>query len=917
VAHSRTANASLVNPGFGLSGEQSLNRWSSVRTASRVGNVSVNLIDQASGILKKPFDPSGYLLSHATIVASVDVFEPAGVKTGSILEDGFRVNRRYGNYRIRPTCDRYINNNLDAWERRVLLASYPTFIGAHNFVEHVQVEDLSKGRIIDAVARDIGDSVYVDILIATSREHAPLIASIENGKMATLSMGCFTAGTQVTTANGTRVSIEDVQPGDLVLTHKGRVREVVNKQIKGGKWDMRTVHAVGLASPITSTGNHPYYVLRPADVCACGCGESLPAYAPAVKKPTTRSLTRRFKRGHDKRIRNPNGSYSMDEFKRRKAQMDEIQNPELVKVRADELRVGDFIVFPRVKDGEHTVPVSEGKARLLGYFLAEGSFNKRKGRRTTLVFSFSMDEKDTFVAEVVRLLEQEFPGKNKPWVQDRVERNTCVVHLTSRKAADWFHKHGGEYSHGKRLSAEAMNFSQENHKHLIGAWLNGDGHRAKAHGGFLVGTTVSLDLASQMHTLMAKCGWFARFEARIGAKSVTVAEAINGGVAVRDEATGRLPAYLLTIGNTQSVELQGYCAKAPATSRYSNQNNRTFEDWVVSPITAIEESTYEGAVYNMEVDEDHTYIAEGASVGNCTVDGTICTKCGHWAADETEMCPHVKYHKGDIFFDTNGGRHRIAELCGHESISPHGGVHFIEASWVGTPAFTGAVLRNVIEPSVESTRRAQEILSTPPPQWDGSSRQKAAFGSTIAQWGDESDESGEGEGEAEKPPEDPLQTVEEDLTQHMLERVKKRIRQDMEKGDEEPTDLDETSYNETLVKEAAAAVRGSYEAGLRVLVASCHSDAHLIDRIAALNRRIGIDLPVEVYRTVLKVGGVDQYSGTSDFTRACYRTLGRRPTIAEAKAFVRLGTLISRRRAAATSSPSPREENHPGHRQGD
>jgi len=613
--------------------------WAKVRTAAKASaEVSENLVDRASEIFGKPFVPSEYLLTHATIVASVDTFSPPNTKLGKVMEGGFRVNRKYANFRVKLGCDKYINNNLDCWDRDVLAKSYRTFIGGHNFVEHVQVEELSKGRIIDAVARDLGDSIYVDILIATSREHTDLVEAIESGNMSTLSMGCFLPGTQVTMADGRRIAIEDVQPGDMVLTHKGRAREVLNKQIRGGKWGMRTVHAVGLASPITSTGNHPYYVLRPAEVCACGCGEILPTYVPSVKKPTTRSLTRRFKRGHDKRILNPNNTYSMDEFKRRKAQMDEIQNPELVKVRADELRVGDFIAFPRVRDGEHTVPVSEGKARLLGYFLAEGSFNKRKGRRTTVVFSFSMEEKDTFVAETVRLLEQEFPGKNKPWVQDRVERNTCVVYLTSRKAADWFHKHGGEYSHGKSLSADAMNWSQENHKHLIGAWLNGDGHRAKAHGGFLVGTTVSLDLASQMHALMAKCGWFARFEARIGSKSVTVAEAVNGGVAVRDEATGRLPAYLLTIGNTQSVELHGYCAKAPTTSKYSNQNNRTFDDWVVSPITAIDESTYEGWVHDMEVDEDHTYIAEGASVSNCTVDGTICTKCGHWAADETEMC---------------------------------------------------------------------------------------------------------------------------------------------------------------------------------------------------------------------------------------------------------------------------------------
>jgi len=194
------ANASVVHPGFGLTPEQGLNRWGRIRVASRrQGNsLSGNLVDQASNILEQPFDPGKFLLTHATIVASVDVFEPSGVRLGSVLEDGFRVNRKFGDYRIKPTCDRFINNNLDAWSRPVLIASYPTFIGAHNFIEHIQIAEQSKGRDIDAVARDIGDSVYVDILIATAREHTDLINDIESGRMGTLSMGCTVDGTVCT-----------------------------------------------------------------------------------------------------------------------------------------------------------------------------------------------------------------------------------------------------------------------------------------------------------------------------------------------------------------------------------------------------------------------------------------------------------------------------------------------------------------------------------------------------------------------------------------------------------------------------------------------------------------------------------------------------------------------------------------------
>lgn len=182
MAHSKYANARVVQPHVSQRG------WGKVRkTAS---TPSRDLVAQASEILGQPFDPHKYLLTHSTIVASVDVEPVQGVKLGRVKVGSETINRKFSDYYISPKCSQFVNNNGDAWSRDVLLASYQTFIGGHNFLEHVQIEEQSKGRIIDAVARDIGDSVYIDILVATDRRHAQLVADIESGKMGTLSMGC-------------------------------------------------------------------------------------------------------------------------------------------------------------------------------------------------------------------------------------------------------------------------------------------------------------------------------------------------------------------------------------------------------------------------------------------------------------------------------------------------------------------------------------------------------------------------------------------------------------------------------------------------------------------------------------------------------------------------------------------------------
>lgn len=135
------------------------------------------------------YDPSRYMLSHATIVASVDVEKGPG-EVGRHFEEGFEVNRPYQEYYITAETEGLINNNFDSFERKLLLATYKTFVGAQSYVEHVQVPELSKGRIIDAAARDVGNSIYIDILIANELKHRPLIQAIKSGQLGTLSMGC-------------------------------------------------------------------------------------------------------------------------------------------------------------------------------------------------------------------------------------------------------------------------------------------------------------------------------------------------------------------------------------------------------------------------------------------------------------------------------------------------------------------------------------------------------------------------------------------------------------------------------------------------------------------------------------------------------------------------------------------------------
>jgi len=186
MAMIRIANAVVQHPIIGV------DQWNVTR--ANAVTAGAHRSRTASDLLGK-FSPDKYLLTHCTIIASVDVDEAPNVKTGASVQndDGESINRPYSDYLITPGCSKYINANGDAWERKLLMATYQTFVGAENYVEHIQIPELSKGKIIDAVARDLGDTVYVDILVATDRKHRDLIARIESGELNTLSMGCTIA----------------------------------------------------------------------------------------------------------------------------------------------------------------------------------------------------------------------------------------------------------------------------------------------------------------------------------------------------------------------------------------------------------------------------------------------------------------------------------------------------------------------------------------------------------------------------------------------------------------------------------------------------------------------------------------------------------------------------------------------------
>jgi hypothetical protein len=287
----------------------------------------------------------------------------------------------------------------------------------------------------------------------------------------------------------------------------------------------------------------------------------------------------------------------------------------------------------------------------------------------------------------------------------------------------------------------------------------------------------------------------------------------------------------------------------------------------------------------------------------CSIDGSTCTKCGHWAADETEFCDHVKYAKGNTFFDEKGAKHRIAELCGDVSLDPTGGVQFIEASWVKVPAFKGAVARNLITLSSGDTgktaKRIQNVMGTPAPEVTASGYLKAARAVRADEFGldDAGGEDAAKEPAAPEAPADPLKGITDELKQYVLDNLKKSLKEDLSKSDLTkallPPDAS-ISPNDTVVKQSRA-TRAAYLSRVRGIVRVASTDREVIQKIASLNREYAIFVPEVLYRAALKIGGSHRYASLPSFIDGCRGYLGRNPTLREARTLIRLAKLLSTR----------------------
>lgn len=264
--------------------------------------------------------------------------------------------------------------------------------------------------------------------------------------------------------------------------------------------------------------------------------------------------------------------------------------PEFIK--ADELEKGDFVLVPKLERPDSR-KFNDDELELLGYYLAEGStcFNELN-KQFVNSFAFGLAEEQ--LIERTKQLIERLSGK-RAYVVKNEARNGANVQFYSSEFSDWFTVHCGKYASEKSLSTDLMNVSPRQAKVLLDAYLAGDGNICDRNGSTMVRfCTVSEKLAQQVQMLLNKLDIQAWIQVRKGGEAIFSNQQ-------PERIIDRKPLYQV-----------GY------TADKKWDMVRETETHFIVPIREVVREPFDDLVFNIDVDETHSYLVKGFAVHNCT-----------------------------------------------------------------------------------------------------------------------------------------------------------------------------------------------------------------------------------------------------------------------------------------------------------
>jgi formate hydrogenlyase subunit 6/NADH:ubiquinone oxidoreductase subunit I len=381
---------------------------------------------------------------------------------------------------------------------------------------------------------------------------------------------CVPPWTLIVTSKGT-VPIEQVQEGDLVLTHAGRFRkvaEVFRRRHTGKTYTFRTL---GNPEALTVTEGHPVLVQRPEGA----------VWVMPDQIRHRDHLVRPIIKGEEGM---PELEYSYEQY-----------HP-----------AGRGGYFTQVRERLAFTPEL---ARLMGYYLSEG-YADRYG------VSFDINKAEEALAEDIVACTASVFGREYVAVKPDKRFEGLRLAVDSVRIAAFF-KQFGNVCDKKAMPTWALTMPKPLQAQLVKAAYLGDGHYSNKlcqcehamHSNYFEIRTTSRILANQYTYMLNRLG-------------------IVSSVSTNKQKRRKL-SYSITV-QTPYVEKMSELTGVAATDSpsFAHSHIKMTGDSVLSPVVKIEvEEVRDFDVLNLEVEEDNTYVASNQVVHNCVFCGLCVDAC--------------------------------------------------------------------------------------------------------------------------------------------------------------------------------------------------------------------------------------------------------------------------------------------------
>ena len=418
---------------------------------------------------------------------------------------------------------------------------------------------------------------------------------------------CFLAGTKIRMADGSHKNIEDIKLLDEVLTAEGNIHKVTKTFVHDYKGDLCTLKAWGHRH-LKATSEHPILTkegYKPISELTKDDWICIPKYMAQSDDLLETIMHLKARSGADLRKINKKRQQTLSVQGRTATTMTTSVMPEMIKL--DE----DF-------------------GWLIGLWLAEGSASIGK-----VSFHLHKDELDTLGAKAKDILKRKFDIDATHVIGRNGSANTLEVKFFGRLWAELFKSLCSTGSANKQLHKDLCKGPKDFMQGVLQGWMDGDGignNTPKSDSRNKIGgVTISHTLCMQMYDIANYLGY-----------KPTICRQIVA-VNPKHNIKSRQPRYTLAWPKV---------AKDYGDRSYLEKSEQT-EDYVYRKVNCVDTEDYSGYVYNFEVEEDHSYVAEGIGVHNCNAFAVgWAMAVMHWrkTGEKLRLSPEWLYSK------INGGR---------------------------------------------------------------------------------------------------------------------------------------------------------------------------------------------------------------------------------------------------------------------